>query len=76
LAVPPPPHVAGAVQEPQLSMTPQPSEIGPQFLPCAAHVVAEHPHMPATPPPPHVIGARQGLPQSSKVPQVSDAGPH
>jgi hypothetical protein len=42
LTVPPPPHVAGAVQVPQLSNMPQPSAIIPQFLDCAAHVVAVH----------------------------------
>jgi hypothetical protein len=57
-------------------MTPQPSGIVPQFFPCAAQVVAEQPHLPAPPPPPHVAGVRQVLPQSSKFPQVSDAGPH
>jgi hypothetical protein len=39
LATPPPPQVWGAVQEPQGSMLPQPSEIVPQFVPCAAQVV-------------------------------------
>ena len=32
-ATPPPPHVCGAVQAPQVSVPPQPSEIVPQFLP-------------------------------------------
>src|SRR5262245_19720149 len=41
-AVPPPPHVCGAVQVPQLSVPPQPSEMVPQFLPCAVHVVGMH----------------------------------
>jgi hypothetical protein len=75
-AAPPPPQVMGARQVPQLSMIPQPSSIVPQFLPCAAHVVWVQPHMPVTPPPPQVIGARHGLPQSSRLPQPSDAGPH
>ena len=39
LATPPPPQVWGAVQEPQVSVLPQPSEIVPQFFPCARHVV-------------------------------------
>src|SRR5262245_1965648 len=38
-ATPPPPHVWGAVQEPQLSVPPQPFGIEPQFFPCAAQVV-------------------------------------
>jgi len=42
LGVPPPPHVCGAAHVPQLSVPPQPSEIEPQFLPCAAHVVGVH----------------------------------
>src|SRR5262245_15176486 len=42
LATPPPPHVCGAVQEPQLSVPPQPLAIEPQFLPCAAQVVGVH----------------------------------
>ena len=33
LATPPPPHVWGAVQDPQVSVPPQPSEIVPQFFP-------------------------------------------
>jgi len=39
LATPPPPQVWGAVQEPQVSMPPQPSAMVPQFFPCARHVV-------------------------------------
>src|SRR5437899_3968046 len=38
-ATPPPPQVCGAVQAPQVSVPPQPSEIVPQFFPCAAQVV-------------------------------------
>src|SRR6059036_3379185 len=38
-ATPAPPQVCGAVQAPQVSVPPQPSEIEPQFFPCAAHVV-------------------------------------
>jgi len=33
LATPPPPHVWGAVQDPQVSVPPQPSEILLQFFP-------------------------------------------
>lgn len=36
--VPPPPHVCGAVQEPQLRVPPQPSEALPQLKPSPAHV--------------------------------------
>ena len=42
LAMPPPPHVWGAVQDPQTSEPPQPSRIVPQVLPWAAHVVGVH----------------------------------
>jgi hypothetical protein len=42
LARPPPPHVWGAVQDPQTSEPPQPSRIVPQVAPCAAHVVGVH----------------------------------
>jgi hypothetical protein len=42
LGVPPPPHVSGAVHEPQASVPPQPSEMEPQFFPWAAHVVGVH----------------------------------
>jgi hypothetical protein len=35
-------------------MVPQPSEIWPQFLPCAPQVVGVQPHTFAVPPPPHV----------------------
>ena len=38
-ATPPPPHVCGDVQVPQLSVPPQPLEIEPQFLLWAAHDV-------------------------------------
>jgi hypothetical protein len=75
-ASPPPPHVRGALQLPQASIALQPSEIVPQFFPCAAHDLAVHPHWPTTPPPPQVAGGRQGRPQSSSLPQPSEAGPH
>ena len=42
LATPPPPHVAGDVQVPQVSVPPHPSEMLPQFFPCALHVVGVH----------------------------------
>src|SRR5438094_5834292 len=38
-ATPAPPQVCGVVQAPQVSVPPQPSEIAPQFFPCAAQVV-------------------------------------
>lgn len=46
--VPPPPHVCGDVQVPQVRVPPQPSEIEPQFLPWAAQVVGvqESMHVP------------------------------
>ena len=40
--VPPPPQVWGAVQLPQFSVPPQPSETMPQLSPSAAHVVGTH----------------------------------
>src|SRR5260370_1173253 len=42
LGAPPPPPVWGAAHAPQLSGPPQPSEMLPQFLPCAAQVVGVH----------------------------------
>jgi hypothetical protein len=39
LATPPPPHVCGEVQVPQLSVPPQPLATEPQFFPRAEHVV-------------------------------------
>src|SRR5262245_46278022 len=39
---PPPPQVSGAVQLPQLSVPPQPSEIIPQLACSAAQVVLTH----------------------------------
>lgn len=38
-AVPPPPHVAGAAQDPQLNVLPQPSDTEPHSAPTAVHVV-------------------------------------
>src|SRR5262245_14453607 len=43
LVTPPPPQVWGAVHVPQVSVPPQPLEIVPQFLPCAAQVVGVQP---------------------------------
>ncbi len=47
--MPLPPHVAGAVQVPQLSSPPHPSPAGPQLKPSFAQVVGvqHEPHMPA-----------------------------
>ena len=39
-ATPPPPQVCGAVQTPQVSVSPQPLEIVPQFLPWAAQATS------------------------------------
>src|SRR5205823_5265916 len=43
LATPPPPHVSEPVHAPHDSVLPQPSEIVPQFLLWAEHVVAMQP---------------------------------
>jgi hypothetical protein len=60
------------VQLPQLNVPPQPFEMLPQFLPCAAHVVGVQvlppPQTFAVPPPPHVCGEVQ-LPQLNVPPQ-------
>jgi hypothetical protein len=40
LAAPPPPHVCGALQDPQFTVPLHPSLIVPQFFPAAAHVAA------------------------------------
>jgi hypothetical protein len=42
LGVPPPPQVSGAAQEPQSSVSPQPSAMVPQVAPCSAHVAGAH----------------------------------
>ena len=44
-AAPLPPHESGDVQLPQLSVPLHPSEMVPQFFPCAAHDVGEHVHV-------------------------------
>src|SRR5262249_52589070 len=54
--------------EPQSSMPPQPSPIGPQFAPRAMHVVGVQvagPHVLGLPPPPHLSPAFGHGPQSS-----------
>src|ERR1019366_3974728 len=60
-ATPPPPHVVGVGQEPQLAITfPQPSPAGPQSIICSLHVRGTHvlpggePQTPGVPLPPHV----------------------
>lgn len=81
-AVPPPPQVSGAVQSPQLSVPPQPSEMVPQFFPAGHAVSGVQPQTPAVPPPPQVFGAVQvpqftRTPQSSvNVPQLNPSVPH
>jgi hypothetical protein len=60
---PPPPHVAGIVQEPQSIALPQPSPAGPHSMCCSWHVCGVHdcrPHVPGAPPPPHVSGGVHG----------------
>jgi len=66
--VPPPPHVCGAAQVPQVTMPPHPSGAVSQFCPggqACAGVSGVHPHTLATlgDPPAQVFGAMQ-LPQS------------
>ncbi len=80
--VPPPPHVLGAVQLPQVSIPPQPFEIIPHSP--AVQVFGVHPQTlaPASPgPPPHVSGAVQDPQLTMPVPhpfgidpQLSGAG--
>jgi hypothetical protein len=59
---------------PQPIVIPQPFEIVPQFLPCAAHVVGVQPHTFAVPPPPHVLG-NVHEPQLGVPPQPSEIVP-
>jgi hypothetical protein len=61
--VPPPPQLWGGAQEPQLSVWPQPSGIGPQ-LP-GGHVIAVQPQTFGCPPPPQVWGEVQLGPQTT-----------
>jgi hypothetical protein len=76
LGVPPPPHVCGEVQLPQLTVTlPQPSGCGPHFPRKSAHVFGVQVPPPATahllgPPPPQNSGATQP-PQLIVLPQPS-----
>jgi hypothetical protein len=76
LAVPPPPHTAGEVHTPQVSVPPQPSPMMPQLAPLAPQVVCLQmlPHWFGVPPPPQLAGAVQ-VPQSSKPPQPSATWP-
>jgi hypothetical protein len=75
LAMPPPPHVAGAAQLPQLSMPPHPLGTSPQLAPRAEHVTGVHPHLFGTPPPPHRAGATH-VPQFCTSPHPSETKPH
>lgn len=71
---PPPPHVAGAVQEPHDNMLPQPSATAPHVAPACWQVRGVHeprPHTFATPPPPHVSPDTVHAPQSTWPPQLS-----
>jgi hypothetical protein len=74
-AVPPPPHVCGAVHGPQLNVPPHPSGGLPHVAPTAAQVVVVQPHTLGTPPPPHVFGAVQPG-QVCVTPQLSVSVPH
>jgi hypothetical protein len=58
------------VHAPQLRSPPQPSEIVPQILPWAAHVVFVHPQTPGVPglPPPQVWGPVQTVPHDPQLP--------
>jgi hypothetical protein len=62
------------VQLPQLSVPLQPSEMVPQFFPCAEQVVGVHPQTLAVPAPPHVSGAAQ-VPQATTLLQPSEIAP-
>ncbi len=77
--VPPPPHVAGEAQLPQLSSALQPSEGVPQVALNAAQVVGMQttvePHTFARPPPPQVCPAMVQPPQSRVPPQPSGTVP-
>jgi hypothetical protein len=57
--VPPPPHVCGAVQVPQLIVPPHPSGIVPQLSGDGQLVSGVQPQTFGVPPPPHVWGAIQ-----------------
>lgn len=72
LTEPPPPHVCGEVQLPQLIVPPQPSGTPSQFLPAhaTAVVLGVHPHTFGVVPPPHVCGAVQLLAHATVCPQL------
>jgi len=61
-------------QLPQLRLPPQPLEMLPQFLPCAAQVVGVQPQTLAVPPPPQLLGLEQ-LPQLRLPPQPLEMEP-
>jgi hypothetical protein len=68
------PQVLGGVQVPQLSVPPQPSGAGPQFLFCIAQLVETvQPQTLTVPPPPHVCGMAQApqLATLRMAPQLS-----
>lgn len=78
------PQVWPAVQVPHINNPPHPSDTGPHVAPTLAQVRATHttdaspapptPHTLARPPPPQLCPVGQ-LPQSSRPPQPSPAGP-
>jgi hypothetical protein len=75
-AVPPPPHVWGAVHIPQWSMPPQPSDASPQSRPSDAHVFGVHgpaPHWLGAAAPHTCVGGH--MPHMSVCPQPSDVVP-
>ena len=81
--VPPPPHVCGGVQVPQLGISlPQPSPAGPQLMFWSWQLFGVQlppggaPHWPGTPPPPHVWGGVHVPQLAMRFPQPSPAGPH
>ena len=59
---------------PHESVPPQPLEMVPQFLPCAAQVVGVQPQTFKGPPPPHEFGRVQE-PHCSVPPQPSSTAP-
>jgi hypothetical protein len=72
-AVPPPPHVLGAVQPPQSCDPPHVSVIVPHFP--VQLQLGTHPHTPGVPPPPHVTPVPLHVPQSSVPPHASAIDP-
>lgn len=80
LTVPPPPHVSGAVQEPQFAVLENPQLSSPvttpQFLPTRAQNSASvsdvQPQILSSPAPPHVSGRVQPPQSTSRIwPQIS-----